>query len=99
VILAQAFSRKGLGLKPDIRFGGPPIVASGQVVVFRTEPDAEHTASAAHHAATILLHLVAAVSASDGKIPEGETAFMTRHIELSLHLSAGERVRLHAHLN
>jgi tellurite resistance protein len=98
VRLSQAFERVGLGLEPDVRFGGPPISATGQVVVFRSGMVADHTASTAYNAATTLLHLTAAVSAADGAMTEDEVEHMATHIQQSLHLSAGERVRLHAHL-
>jgi len=98
VKLAQAFERIGFGLEPDVRFGVSPLSAEGQVVVFRNDTSAEGTASAAYTAATTLLHLVAAVSAADGDLSEGEIEQMATHVELSLHLLVGERVRLRAHL-
>ena len=98
VALAQLLGRFGFGVEPDVRLGGPAITPETPVVLFETGPDAPHTPTAAYAAATTLLHLATAVSAADGHASPAEHAHLVSHLESSLHLSAGERVRLEAHL-
>ncbi len=100
-MLSTYLARQGYGMEPDVRFGGPPARA-GQAVLFRLPADAADTASAepspAYHAAALLLHLAATVSAVDGGVSEKEERYLLAHLENALHLSPAERARLEAHL-
>lgn len=98
VALAQLLGRFGFGLEPDVRLGGPAISPDTPVVAFETGPEAPHTPTAAYAAATTLLHLAVAVSAADGHTSPAEHDHLVTHLESSLHLTAGERTRLEAHL-
>lgn len=96
VALARLLATTGVGIEPDPRLGGP-VVTDEPVVLFRdTEPCA--APSPEYQAATLLLHLGVAVSAADGHVADQEKEILAGHLEQALHLSAGERARLRAHL-
>ncbi|KOV84562.1 hypothetical protein ADL03_16680 [Nocardia sp. NRRL S-836] len=95
--LAQLLERLGVGVEPDVRMGGP-VLSSGPAVLFRLGQEQPAVASHEYAAATTLLHLAAVVSAADDEVSEAERAHLTGHLETGLHLSAGERQRLSAHL-
>ncbi|MCX2949690.1 TerB N-terminal domain-containing protein [Lentzea sp. NEAU-D7] len=97
VSLAQLLERLGLGVEPDVRMGGP-VLSGGPAVLFRATDELPTTPSHEYTAATTLLHLAAVVSAADDDVSEIERAHLIEHLESALHLSAGERLRLTAHL-
>ena len=96
VALSQLLGARGVGIEPDVRLGGPVLVA-GPAVLFRTLADQPAAPSPAYSAAAILLHLAAAVSIADGHVSDAETEQLREHIETAMHLRAPERLRLHAH--
>lgn len=99
VTLARLLARHGLGIEPDIRLGGPSISSSSSVVTFRTGSEPQPAAATAAYAgATTLLHLATAVAAADGEVSTEEQDALVHHLESALELSAGERVRLEAHM-
>jgi hypothetical protein len=63
--LALILHRAGLGVEPDVRFGGP-VLAPGPAVLFRLDREAADTPSAGYLAATTMLHLAAVVSLAAG---------------------------------
>lgn len=97
VALAQVLGRAGVGIEPDPRLGGA-VLTSGSMVLFAAPDGPTAAASDAYQAATLLLHLAAAVSAADGDFDETEQRHLSDHLERALHLTADERRRLHAHL-
>ncbi|SEG62692.1 Uncharacterized conserved protein, tellurite resistance protein B (TerB) family [Nonomuraea solani] len=97
VALAQVLGRAGVGIEPDPRLGGA-VLTSGSMVLFAAPDGPTAAASDAYQAATLLLHLAAAVSAADGDFDETEQRHLSDHLERALHLTADERLRLHAHL-
>ncbi|MFI6713293.1 TerB N-terminal domain-containing protein [Nonomuraea sp. NPDC050478] len=97
VALAQVLGRAGVGVEPDPRLGGA-VLTSGSMVLFTAPDGPTAAASDAYQAATLLLHLAAAVSAADGDFDETEQRHLSNHLERALHLTAEERRRLHAHL-
>ncbi len=98
VILAQLLEKRGVGIEPDVRFGGPPIAPGGRVTLFKIAPEAPSIASSQYAAATVLLHLAMAVAAADGTIGEAEEKLLRDHMQNALGLSTGESVRLAAHM-
>ena len=108
-MLAGFLAQRGYGLEPDVRFGGS-LFTFLPAVLFRLPDSFGNTAgntagndsgdgpSPAYHAAAVLLHLAAALSAADGSITEQEERHLLAHLESSLHLSDAERTRLTAHL-
>lgn len=97
VALAQLLAKRGYGIEPDVRFGGP-IPGDGPTIIFRLTADAPSAPTPAYSAGAVLLHLAAAVSASDGGVTEAEERHLAIHLETALHLSKAERRRLEAHL-
>ncbi|MFI6483719.1 tellurite resistance TerB C-terminal domain-containing protein [Nonomuraea sp. NPDC050663] len=97
IALAQILGRAGIGIEPDPRLGGA-VPGDGRMVLFAAPDDLTSAASDAYQAATLLLYLAAAVSAADGDFDEAEQRHLSDHLERALHLTSGERRRLHAHL-
>lgn len=97
IALARLLGAAGIGIEPDPRLGGPT-PSAGPMVLFAAPGGPTAAASDAYQAATVLLHLAAAVSAADGEISEAEQRHLSEHLERALHLTSDERRRLHAHL-
>lgn len=97
VALAQLLGKRGFGMEPDVRFGGP-IVGDRPAVLFRLPAGAPISPSSAYAAGAVLLHLAATVSGADGGVTEAEERHLAAHLEAALHLSEAERRRLEAHL-
>lgn len=98
VLMAQLLQKKGFGIEPDVRFGGPSLSADMKVLLFRLASDSPTAPSPPYVGATALLHLAAAVSAADGSISDKEEEHLERHMAASLDLTPGEPERLSAHL-
>jgi hypothetical protein len=64
--LALILARAGLGVEPDVRFGGPTL-AAGPAVLFRLDREAGDAPSPGYLAATTMLHLAAAVALATGQ--------------------------------
>jgi tellurite resistance protein len=95
--VAQLLDKFGVGIEPDVRMGGA-VQVGGPAVLFRTADHQPVVATAEYAAATALLHLAAVVSAADDEVSDVERDHLVTHLESSLQLSPGERVRLTAHL-
>lgn len=95
---SHVLAKLGLGLEPDVRFGGPPLAREGHAVVFRLNGD--HTEAPSHEylSSTVLMHLAAVVAAADGTITPSEEALLERHLEQAMHMTESETARLRAHL-
>jgi len=98
VLLAQLLEKGGYGIEPDVRFGGAPLAPGGTAIVFKLPPGAGAIASPQYAAATVLLHLAVAVSASDGSISQSEEQHLKERLQQALALGDAERLRLSAHL-
>jgi len=98
VAFAQLLGTLGVGVEPDARIGGP-VLSAGPAVVFRAVPGGQQGApSAAYAAATLILHLAAAVSLAGGRACDAERAQLRARIAAAMHLTEPERARLAAHL-
>ncbi|MEE4297089.1 MAG: tellurite resistance TerB C-terminal domain-containing protein, partial [Wenzhouxiangella sp.] len=97
VLLAQLLEKIGLGMEPDVRFGGIKPTPDDDLVIFRQSEDAPSAPSQAFEAAVLLMRLAAMVSAADGDVSPEEQEHLEQHLQTSLSLSDGERQRLHAH--
>lgn len=97
VSLAQLLGRRGVGMEPDVRFGGPVLAGGSSAVLFKVNADAPGSPSPEYAAATLVTQLAAQVSASDGQVSDSEVAHLQSHVEKTLGLSASETARLHAH--
>jgi uncharacterized tellurite resistance protein B-like protein len=97
VSVAQVLGHLGVGIEPDVRFGGAALMP-GPAVLFRTGNGASQAPSSNFNAATILLHLSVAVGQADGHVSNTEHEHLTARLESTLGLPAPEQVRLRAHL-
>lgn len=98
VAAANLLSHVGVGIEPDVRFGGTRVSVGEQVAIFALGPDDPEAPSAAYAAASLLLHLSAQVAAADGEISMEEERQLEKHVSKALHLGDGERRRLVAHI-
>lgn len=97
VMVAQLLEKLGYGIEPDPRFGGPPLKRETTAVVFPGQAGDPRAPSPAFAAASLLLHLLAAVATADGVVSEDEEEVLESHIHGARELSEGERHRLRAH--
>ncbi len=94
----QLLEKFGIGVEPDVRFGGPSLAAEHTLQLFEVTNGSPAVASPEYEAAQTLAHLAVAVSAADGLIAESESSLLVRHIETQMGLSKAERLRLDAHV-
>jgi uncharacterized tellurite resistance protein B-like protein len=97
VMVAQLLEKLGYGIEPDQRFGGPALKRQTLAVLFRGQAGDPRAPSPAYAAASLLLHLLAAVAAADGVVSEDEEKMLESHIHGADELYEGERHRLRAH--
>jgi uncharacterized tellurite resistance protein B-like protein len=97
VMVAQLLEKLGYGIEPDQRFGGPALKRETLAVLFRGQAGDPRAPSPAYAAASLLLHLLAAVAAADGVVSEDEEGMLESHIHGVGELYEGERHRLRAH--
>jgi uncharacterized tellurite resistance protein B-like protein len=95
--IVQLLGKLGIGVEPDIRFGGPPLSRTADIVLFEHPSAESSTSSAEYTVAQSLIHLAVAVSSADDRIADEEREALMDHIERSLDLTSDERRRLHAH--
>ena len=98
VLLAEFLQKKKYGIEPDVRFGGPTLNSQMSALFFRLGDESPSAPSSSYVGGTVLLHLAAAVSTSDGSVTTAEEEHLERHMETSLDLNPGEPERLRAHL-
>jgi uncharacterized tellurite resistance protein B-like protein len=97
--LSMSLAGAGLGMEPDVRFGGSAPAADARVVLFARDPKITETEPTPRYlAAALTLHLGVAVMAADGEVADSEKNLLMRQLEEWLHLDNAERQRLHAHL-
>ena len=97
-LLTRVLEGHGLGLEPDVRFGGAAPASQAPVVLFRRATEIVSTRSDEYAAAASLIQLGAAVAGADGRIAAAEQDFLERRIVEALGLAEDERRRLRAHL-
>ncbi len=97
VMVAQLLEKLGYGIEPDQRFGGPALKRETLAVLFRGQAGDPRAPSPAYAAASLLLHLLAAVAAADGVVSKDEEEMLESHIHGARELYEGERHRLRAH--
>ena len=97
VALAQILERDGLGIEPDVRFGGRPISDGSAAALFRLDGPPSATPSTAYATAVITLELCAAVAAADGTLHDAERALLVEQVGRVEGLTTAERSRLAAH--
>jgi uncharacterized tellurite resistance protein B-like protein len=96
-LLARALERFGLGMDPDVRFGGPALTAQEHVVLFRRSPGIASAPSAEYRAAATLVELGSAVALADGRLADAERDVIEQRVMARLGLGQDECCRLRAH--
>jgi uncharacterized tellurite resistance protein B-like protein len=95
--LAAALGGVGLGMEPDLRFGGSAPSFESRVILFADDPaTATAEPSPRYVVAALTLQLAAAIAGADGTIADAERALMVEQINSSLSLTESERRRLNA---
>ncbi len=94
----RLLGRVGIGVEPDVRFGGRRLSNGEEVVVFRLSEGDTEVASPQYGAATGLMQLATMVSAADGEISEDEETLLKDYVAQGLQLADSEQKRLSAHL-
>lgn len=97
--LSRALAEAGMGIEPDLRFGGKLPSPDETVVLF--SDDAARTfqkPTSEYGAAALTLHLATSVSAADGDVGDEERQLLLHQLEDWLHLPDSGRRRLQAHL-
>lgn len=98
VSLAGTLAALGVGIEPDVRFGGATPKQGALVAAFCLGADATAAPSPQYAAAAVLVHLCAVVAAADGTVTDDERQHLAEHVKDVLDLDAAERQRLAAHL-
>lgn len=98
VAAASMLAHTGIGVEPDVRFGGIKVSATDKVAIFPVQPRDPEAPSASYAAATLIVHLAAMVTAADGSLSMEEEKQLQGQITRALQLEAGERRRLSAHV-
>lgn len=97
--LSRALSEAGMGIEPDVKFGGKVPTSDATVVIFSDESiQSYREPSPEYGAASLTLHLAVSVSAADGDVGNEERQLLLRQLEDWLHLSESAKRRLKAHL-
>ncbi|MGF1601211.1 MAG: TerB N-terminal domain-containing protein [Thermosynechococcaceae cyanobacterium] len=97
VTLAQFLERQGMGLEPDVRFGGKPPKQSQNIVLFRCLNGALTEASPHYSTAQLLLHLAAMIVTATEQIDGAGMAHVQKYLAWTPRLQEPERDRLLAH--
>ena len=94
--LSEFLASRGLGIEPDITFGGVALNRSRRAVLFRLQSDKRDKPSPSFDGAAVLLHLAAIVAAADGDVSLAEERHLLEHVEAALRLTPADRTRLEA---
>jgi tellurite resistance protein len=94
--LSEFLASRGLGIEPDITFGGVALNRSHRAALFRLETDKREKPSPSFDGAAVLLHLAAIVAAADGEVSLAEERHLLEHVEVALRLAPADRTRLEA---
>lgn len=94
--IAQLFGVLGLGIEPDVRFGGAACAAETVVVLFLQSPSAPTVPSQEYMAAQLLAQLAGVVSWADGHVAPEEAALLRLR---GRDLAPAERARFEAHID
>ncbi len=95
--VAQLLEKRGLGIEPDVRFGGGVPTPTSSVVVFRRGEEPVSAPGPRYGTALAIINLGTLVAAADGTVTEPERAALRDLAFSGLDLSTDERIRLDAH--
>ncbi|HEV8240447.1 MAG TPA: tellurite resistance TerB C-terminal domain-containing protein, partial [Thermoanaerobaculia bacterium] len=94
--LSDFLATRGVGIEPDVTFGGPSLARGPRAALFRLPGGARETPSDAYGGAAVLLQLAATVAAADGEVSPAEQRHLSDHLQAALHLDGPQRIRLEA---
>lgn len=98
VAVASLLAKLGIGMEPDVRFGGATPKPGAASVLFRLPAGAPATPSSSYTTAALLVRLAGVLAAADGTVSDAERLHLAVHLETVLELDAAERTRLEAAL-
>jgi tellurite resistance protein len=98
VPLIRLLERSGVGLEPDVRFGGPVPTGHMRLVLFRHVTEAESVPRESYGAGAAVAELAAVVAAADGSVSALERDLLVREVTAVFGLADEEQRRLRAHL-
>jgi tellurite resistance protein len=98
VLMTKLFEKAGIGVEPDVRFGGPHLNKTDFVVLFRLGDDFAQVATPEYLGATTLVRLAINVALADDHMSPEEEAALEAHLDQVLSLSRAESARLRAHV-
>ena len=96
-LFVELLGKLGIGIEPDIRISKVNLKKHQYASIFRLHNQFAQPRDG-YHAASVLLHLGAAVAAADAVVTTDESEYLERHLEEALALDPQERTRLKAHL-
>lgn len=96
LVVAQLLDKRGLGIEPDVRFGGTPPGPDKPIVLFHRAEQQVQAPNPAYAAALATVNMGMLVAAADGVVLDAELDIVRGALE-SLDLSGDERLRLEAH--
>ena len=96
--LAQVLGKLGVGMEPDVRFGGPRPDKVKRIVLFRSAPGAPTAPSPAYTVAVLSTFFGAAAATADDVVAPEERDLLTAQIQEADGMTEGDRARLVAHL-
>lgn len=97
VAVAQLLEHRGLGIEPDVRFGGSAPTPTSSVVLFRRADPTVSAPGTEYAAALAIINLGMLVAAADGAVSEPERRALRELAIDELDLSDDEKLRLDAH--
>ncbi|MFF4594161.1 TerB N-terminal domain-containing protein [Amycolatopsis sp. NPDC001319] len=97
VAVAQLLEHRGIGIEPDVRFGGSTPTPTSSVVLFRRADRLVSAPGADYAAALAIINLGMLVAAADGTVSEPERRALRELAIDDLDISDDERLRLDAH--
>ncbi|WP_281170537.1 TerB N-terminal domain-containing protein [Actinokineospora enzanensis] len=98
VLVARLLEKRGIGIEPDVRFGGGTPAPNGSVVLFRRGREHVATPSPDYSLAQVAVNLGAAVAIADGTVTEPERQAIRDYAVTTLDLTEDELRRLDAHV-
>lgn len=95
--ISNLLAKMNVGIEPDPRFGTFVPKADQDVVLFKISDMAPSSPSTEYSAASVVLHLAAAVANANETLDQEEERHLKEHLETWLHLDPDEKSRLRAH--
>ncbi len=94
--IAQLLAKFGVGIEPDVRFGGNPY-KPGPVILFKLPLESFSSPTPEYSTATVVLLLAAMVAHANGTISPEEEHYLNDHLLTWLDFKEGERARARAY--